>query len=170
MIIVALGANLASARYGSPREGLEAALRRLDGAGMTVTRRSHWYLSAPYPAADQPRYVNGVAAVETTLSPAALMARLLGIEAAFGRRRGERNAARELDLDLIDFGGQILDRAADEDGPAVQLPHPRMSQRAFVLLPLGEIAPHWRHPEDGRHIDDLVAALPAGQEIERLGA
>ena len=98
------------------------------------------------------------------------MARLLGIEAAFGRRRGERNSARELDLDLIDFGGQILDRAADEDGPAVQLPHPRMSQRAFVLLPLGEIAPYWRHPEDGRHIDDLVAALPAGQEIERLGA
>jgi len=96
------------------------------------------------------------------------MAVLLDMELAFGRRRGARNAAREMDLDLIDFDGQTLDRAADESGPAVRLPHPRLGQRAFVLLPLAEIAPNWRHPENGLHIDDLIAALPEGQEIERL--
>ena len=168
MILIALGANLATAQYGPPQRGLEAALRCLGDSGVTVARRSSWYRSAPYPAADQPRYVNGVAAVETALSPTALMAVLLDIETAFGRRRGVRNAAREMDLDLIDFDGQTLDRAADENGPALSLPHPRLGQRAFVLLPLGEIAPDWRHPENGLHIDDLIAALPKGQEIALL--
>lgn len=168
MIFIALGANLATERYGPPQLGLEAALRRLDGLGVAVIERSNWYRSAPYPPSDQPMYVNGVAQVESRLSPAALMAVLLDIEIDFGRRRSEANAARVMDLDLIDFDGHILDRAADENGPALRLPHPRLSQRAFVLLPLVEIAPGWRHPEDGRHIDDLIASLPKGQKIDRL--
>ena len=168
MIFIALGANLATSRCGPPQHGLEAALRSLEAHGVSLIRRSNWYRNAPYPAADQPLYVNGVAEVETALSPAALMVVLLDMELAFGRRRGARNAAREMDLDLIDFDGQTLDRSADESGPAVRLPHPRLGQRAFVLLPLAEIAPNWRHPENGLHIDDLIAALPEGQEIERL--
>ncbi|MDA1357357.1 MAG: 2-amino-4-hydroxy-6-hydroxymethyldihydropteridine diphosphokinase [Proteobacteria bacterium] len=168
MIFIALGANLATERYGTPRLALEAALRRLDELGVAVIQCSNWYRSAPYPSADQPMFVNGVARVESGLSSTALMAVLLDIEFDFGRRRGEPNAARVMDLDLIDFNGQIFDRAADENGPALRLPHPRLSQRAFVLLPLVEIAPEWRHPKDGRHIDDLIATLPAGQKIDLL--
>jgi 2-amino-4-hydroxy-6-hydroxymethyldihydropteridine diphosphokinase len=106
--------------------------------------------------------------MESALSPRALMASMLEIETDLGRRRGETNAARVIDLDLIDFRGQIIDQAGDRSGPALRLPHPRMSERAFVLLPLAEIAPDWRHPESGRHIDELIAALPGGEEIELL--
>ena len=168
MIVIALGANLATERYGPAQFGLEEALRRLDEFGVAVMQRSNWYRSAPYPPSDQPMYVNGVAQVESGLSPAALMAVLLSIEIEFGRHRSKPNAARVMDLDLIDFDGRILDRAADENGPALRLPHPRLSHRAFVLLPLLEIAPGWRHPEDGRHIDDLITALPEGQKIDLL--
>ena len=96
------------------------------------------------------------------------MALLLSVEAEFGRRRSVPNAARVLDLDLIDFGGKILEKSADNDGPALQLPHPRLAERAFVLLPLAEIAPNWRHPINRRHIDDLIADLPPDQQIERI--
>jgi 2-amino-4-hydroxy-6-hydroxymethyldihydropteridine diphosphokinase len=168
MIVIALGANLATERHGPPLLGLEAALRRLDEFGVAVMQRSNWYRSAPDPPSDQPMYINGVVQVESELSPAALMAVLLSIEIDFGRRRSEPNAARVMDLDLIDFDGQILNRAADDKGPALRLPHPRLSHRAFVLLPLLEIAPSWRHPESGRHIDDLITALPEGQKIDLL--
>ena len=168
VIVIALGANLPTERYGPAQLGLEAALRRLSGFGVAVIQRSNWYLSAPYPPSNQPMYVNGVAQVESELSPAALMAVLLRIEIDFGRRRSKLNAARVMDLDLIDFDGRILDRAADENGPALRLPHPRLSRRAFVLLPLQEIAPGWCHPEDGRHIEDLITALPEGQKIDLL--
>ena len=84
MIVIALGANLESARFGPPRRGLEAALRHLEAAGIATTRRSGWYRSAPFPAADQPFYVNGVAEVESALSPIAMMAAMLEIETAFG--------------------------------------------------------------------------------------
>ncbi len=168
MILIALGANLETERYGPPERGLQAALRRLKEMGANLRRRSSWYRSAPVPTASQPWFINGVAELDCQLSPAALMALLLRIEAEFGRRRSVPNAARVLDLDLIDFSGKTLDKAADNDGPALQLPHPRLAERAFVLLPLAEIAPDWRHPTNGRHIDDLIADLPPGQQIERL--
>lgn len=168
MIFIALGANLETERYGPPERGLDAALRRLQEMGAIPRRRSSWYRSAPVPAASQPWFINGVAELDCRLPPAALMALLLSVEAEFGRRRSVPDAARVLDLDLIDFNGEILEKAADNDGPALYLPHPRLAERAFVLLPLAEIAPNWRHPESGRHIDDLITDLPPGQQIARL--
>ena len=168
MIYIALGANLASERHGPPKEGLERALHRLESYDIRLVRRSRWYRSAPVPAADQPDYVNGVAQVDSELPPEALMARLLEIEAEFGRRRGAANAARVLDLDLIDYNGRILERKADKFNPALHLPHPRLGDRAFVLLPLSEIAPDWRDPRNGRPIGDLIAELPEGQDIGLL--
>ncbi|MBT3170209.1 MAG: 2-amino-4-hydroxy-6-hydroxymethyldihydropteridine diphosphokinase [Rhodospirillaceae bacterium] len=168
MIFIALGANLETERYGPPERGLQAALRRLQEMEANPGRRSSWYRSAPVPAASQPWFINGVAELDCHLSPAALMALLLSVEAEFGRRRSVPNAARVLDLDLIDFGGKILEKSADNDGPALQLPHPRLAERAFVLLPLAEIAPNWRHPINRRHIDDLIADLPPDQQIERI--
>jgi 2-amino-4-hydroxy-6-hydroxymethyldihydropteridine diphosphokinase len=166
MILVALGANLPTARHGSPRENCEAALAAFTEAGIRVLKRSRWYRSAPVPPSGQPDFVNGVAAVETALAPAALLARLHEIERALGRVRGEPNAARTLDLDLLAYHDRVSD--GGDGGPV--LPHPRMEGRAFVLLPLRDVAPDWRHPRSGRSVAALIAALGPDQRAEPIAA
>jgi 2-amino-4-hydroxy-6-hydroxymethyldihydropteridine diphosphokinase len=116
------------------------------------------------PASDQPWYVNAVVEVVTKLSPDQLLAVLHDVEEAFGRVRSVANAARMIDLDLLDFQGKT---AAGGSRQAI-LPHPRMTARAFVLRPLADLAPAWRHPVSGTSIQALLAALPAGQTIEPL--
>lgn len=168
-IYLGLGANLPGP-LGGPVATLEAALKAIAAAGIAIRRRSPWYESAPVPRApnadgtDQPWYVNGVVEVATDLDPQALLAELQRIELSFGRVRSVANAPRILDLDIVAYG----DRVTHTGAPL--LPHPRMAGRAFVLLPLRDIAPAWRHPVTGRHIDQLIAALgrlddPEGQEI-----
>jgi 2-amino-4-hydroxy-6-hydroxymethyldihydropteridine diphosphokinase len=161
---IALGANLKHPIHGAPRQALEAALEELGRRGVVIRRVSPWYRTAPVPASDQPWYVNAVAEIETGLAADALLARLHEVEDAFGRVRTVPNAARLIDLDLIDFHGEI---AAGGPGRAI-LPHPRMESRAFVLRPLADLAPDWRHPRTGVSIQTLLAALPADQVIERL--
>ena len=162
MIFVGIGANLPSS-YGSPRQTCEAAVRALIDAGIDVFARSRWFESAPVPVSDQPWYVNGVAALKTDESPEALLQRLHTIEARFGRVRRERNEARVLDLDLLAYHDVV------RPGPeAPILPHPRLRDRAFVLLPLVELDPQWRHPATGERISDLIARLDPGQETRPL--
>lgn len=162
MIFVGIGANLDHPRYGGPRETCLAALALLEEAPeIRILRRSSWYRSAPVPASDQPWFVNAVVALETTLDPSALLARLHAVEQHFGRVRRARNEARVLDLDLLAFHDLVS--APDE---ALQLPHPRLAERAFVLLPLAELALDWRDPCDGTPISALLARLPKGQAIE----
>ena len=168
MILVALGANLPTARHGSPAEGLDAALDALAEGGIRPVARSRWYRSAPLAPASGPWFVNGVVRVETALAPVPLMERLLAIEAAFGRRRGAVGASRPLDLDLLDYDGRIVDRTGDRAGPALVLPHPRLTQRAFVLAPIIDVAPDWRHPLTGATARSLLAAVAAEQRIEPL--
>ncbi|MCB2101133.1 MAG: 2-amino-4-hydroxy-6-hydroxymethyldihydropteridine diphosphokinase [Rhodobacterales bacterium] len=157
-ILVAVGANLPHPRHGPPLATCRAALAALEGAGVALVARSRWYRTAPVPVSDQPWYVNGVAAVETALDPRALLALLHAVEADFGRVRAERNAPRILDLDLLAHGDTVL------PGPDLILPHPRLHERAFVLLPLADVAPRWRHPVLGRTVAEMIAALPEGQE------
>ena len=163
-IFIGCGANLAHPRYSSPRRVLEAALDELGRRGVTVRRVSPWYRTAPVPASDQPWYVNAVAELETDLPADGLLALLHEVEAIFGRVRTVRNAARLIDLDLLDFRGEI---APGGPGKAI-LPHPRLEGRAFVLRPLSDLAPAWRHPRTGVSIQALLAALPVDQVIERL--
>lgn len=163
VIVVAIGANLPSRRWGSPLGACRAAVPALETAGIGVIRASRWYRSAPFPASDGPWYVNGVARVETGLPPAALLTLLHAIEDDFGRQRGVPNAPRTLDLDLLAHGRRV---SAPGDWPT--LPHPRMHERAFVLLPLAELAPRWRHPVLGLSVGALLKALPPGQISEPL--
>ncbi len=163
MILIGIGANLRS-RHGAPLETCEAALRALSGAAIAVRRCSRWYESAPEPVSEQPWYINGVAELDTAIEPTALLAALHRIETQFGRgdaARRQQNAARTLDLDLLCYH----DRLAPAPSRPV-LPHPRMHRRAFVLLPLRELAPAWRHPASGAAIADLIADLPP-QSIAR---
>jgi len=164
MILLGLGANLASPEFGVPPESLEAALAALERQQIHIPRRSRWYRSAPVPISDQPWYVNGVAVIETALMPRDLLTCLQSIEMRFGRVRGERNAARVLDLDILAYDEQVT---APGD-PAPELPHPRLHQRAFVLRPLAEVAPGWRHPRLHRTVESLLAALPPDQNAEPI--
>jgi 2-amino-4-hydroxy-6-hydroxymethyldihydropteridine diphosphokinase len=163
-ILIALGANLPTERFGPPRAALEAALSEMSRRGVRVLARSRWWESAPVPPSDQPWFVNGVAEVATPLEPEALLALLHEVEASFGRVRREVNAPRTLDLDLLAYG----DLVRGEEGPPPTLPHPRMASRAFVILPLAEIRPHWRHPVLGLTAADLARALPKEQAIRPL--
>ena len=150
MIFIALGANLPSSE-GAPRETLRRAVSALAARGLQIRARSRLYLTEPVPRAHQPWYANQVIAVETSLTPHAVLALLLDVEHEFGRERSERNAARTLDLDLIAHGQERIDT------PDLVLPHPRMTERAFVLAPLADIAPDWRHPATGQSVRAMLA-------------
>lgn len=153
MILLALGANLPGP-YGAARVTLAHAIDALDTGVAHIVKRSPWYGSRPVPASGQPDFVNGVVQVETALAPLRLLAALHQIEARFGRVRGQKNAARQLDLDLLAYDDLILDAAG------IAVPHPRMQQRAFVLAPLCDIAPDWMHPLLGQTARQLYQALP----------
>lgn len=156
-IVVALGSSLAG-DFASTAELLEAALAALSAEGLKVTRRSRWWRSAAWPDATQPAFLNGVALIETGLGPEAVMARLHAVEARFGRVRHAANAPRTLDLDLVAYG-----RLAGVIGGVV-LPHPRAADRRFVMGPLAEIAPEWRHPVLGATARELSARAPVGAD------
>jgi 2-amino-4-hydroxy-6-hydroxymethyldihydropteridine diphosphokinase len=145
---VGLGANL-----GDPVAQITRALADLAVLDETrVVRASSLYRTAPIGHADQPDFVNAVAMLETALAPRGLLDALLGIERAAGRKRTFPNAPRSLDLDLLLYGEQRIDT------PGLVVPHPRMHERAFVLVPLVEIAPDVVVPGRGRAADLLRAA------------
>ena len=163
-IFVGIGANLDHPIYGAPRRALEAALAELERRSVRVLRLSPWYRTAPVPVSDQPWYLNAVVEVGTDLPADSLLARLHEVEELFGRVRTVANAARVIDMDLLDFRGEIT---VGGPGRAI-LPPPRMEGRAFVLRPLADLAPDWCHPQIGVSIRSLVAALPPDQRIERV--
>ena len=162
-IFVALGSNLKGG-YPSCPALLADAFGRFPAVGVTVVTRSSWWRSAAWPDPALPDYVNAVAIVETALAPRALLAALLGLEAAFGRRRDQPNAPRTLDLDLIAFGRLIIEEAG------LTVPHPRAPERRFVMGPLAEIAPAWRHPVTGQTAADLAALATVGRDARPLSA
>jgi 2-amino-4-hydroxy-6-hydroxymethyldihydropteridine diphosphokinase len=162
VILIGIGSNRASARFGPPSNIVAAALAALVAEGVRICARSRWYASEPVPRADQPWFVNGVAALATGLEAGALLSLLQRLEARFDRVRGARNAARTLDLDLLDYDRQVIET------PALVLPHPRLHERRFVLVPLAEIAPLWHHPRLGLTAGELAVRIPPETQPLRL--
>jgi 2-amino-4-hydroxy-6-hydroxymethyldihydropteridine diphosphokinase len=161
VILIALGANLPS-YAGTPAATLRAALGTLPQRNVAVEAVSALYRSAAWPNPHDPDFVNAVAQIDTDLSPCDLLAMLKEIERAFGRQSAKRNAPRPLDLDVLDYEGRV------EPGPPI-LPHPRMHERGFVLIPLCDTAPNWRHPVSGLSIDQLIDSLtPEARAVTRL--
>lgn len=156
-VVVALGSNLAGG-FSSSKALLAAALEAFEPAGLRVLKRSSWWRSRSWPDTTLPDYLNGVAMVETALDPLASLEMLHALEVRFGRRRGEANAPRTLDLDLIAYGRRVL----DQDG--LVLPHPRAAERRFVMGPLAEIAPEWRHPTLPCTAAELAATAHVGSD------
>ena len=159
MILVAIGANLPGPDGSTPLAACEAAacaVRAIDG--LRFIALSPWYRTAPIPHSNQPDYCNGMIRLEGEICPVALLTQLQAIEQRHGRARAESHAesneARTLDLDIIDLNGVI--RALSDP----ILPHPRAHRRAFVLRPLLDVAPAWRHPVLRRSVATLLAELP----------
>ncbi|WP_026259323.1 2-amino-4-hydroxy-6-hydroxymethyldihydropteridine diphosphokinase [Uliginosibacterium gangwonense] len=158
MAWIGIGANL-----GDTAATLRAAIAALgEVGGVRLLQSSSLYRSTPMgPGVEgQPDYINAVVGVHTALTPAALLDVLFAVELHFGRQRSVRNAARTLDLDLLLYGEQVIDQ------PGLQVPHPRMHERAFVLLPLAEVAPDTLIPGLGR-VGTLALQLP-DQGVTRL--
>ena len=153
---MALGASVPGA-WGGPPQALERALAELSSAGLHVVKRSCLWRSAAWPDPADPPFLNAVALVSTGLSPAEALARLHGLEREAGRARTAANAPRPLDLDLVAWGVRV------DAGPPT-LPHPRGADRRFVMGPLAEIAPGWRHPVLGRSAVELAAAATVGAD------
>ncbi len=157
---IALGANLGD-RIGTMRRAVALLAEHPE---IEVVARSGVYDTAPVGPPDQPRYLNAAIAVRTSLSPRELLAVLLGVELTLGRdRSGSRWTARTIDLDLVLFGECTI---SDRD---LELPHPRFRERAFVLLPLAEIAPSARDPVSGERVESLLRACPGRSDAVRVG-
>ncbi len=149
---IALGSNL-----GNSLQTLESAVTTLaQTQGISLQARSHWYRTKAI-GPPQPDYLNGCLLLTTTLAPPALLQVLLDTEKQFGRVRRERWGPRTLDLDLLLYADWILQT------PDLQIPHPRMTERAFVLVPLAEIAPDWIDPISGKAIADLVQTVDCSE-------
>ena len=161
MILIALGANLPSLA-GQPADTLKRALGELERQGVEIREVSAFYETPAWPDPADPAFVNAVAAVKTSLQPVELLMLLHGVETDLGRLRSASNAPRTLDLDLLDYDGRVMDE------PQLTLPHPRMTARSFVLVPLRDVAPGWRHPGTGQGLAELLAALPDRDAPKKL--
>lgn len=168
MILMGLGGNLAPPGFASPQTGLRAALDRLTAESVRTLRLSRWYRTAPVPAMDAPWFFNAVAVIETELTPAMLLARMLAVEVSLGRQRTAGEISRTVDLDLLAYDDEVGDWAAANERPALTLPHPRLADRAFVLAPLADVAPDWRHPVSRRTVSEMLLALPDRDGVEPL--
>ena len=161
MILIALGSNLPGS-FGTPEDTIEAAKTALQVRGINILKSSSIWLTEPVPVSDQPWFRNAVIAVDTSFTLEALFKILKRIERDFGRTNAERNAPRLLDLDIIAYSKTI------HIAPALNVPHPRMHQRAFVLYPLREIAPEWVHPVLKKTAAELLHNIPPGQVVRQL--
>ena len=153
---LSLGSNL-----GDREANLREAISQLKEAG-SVHAVSAMYETQPVDLPDQPWFLNCVAELETSKTPGELLKFALSIEAGMGRLRFRDKGPRKIDIDVLLFGDRVLDE------PGLQIPHPTMHQRRFVLKPLTEIAPHIRHPVLGKTASELLAALAEGQIVRQV--
>jgi 2-amino-4-hydroxy-6-hydroxymethyldihydropteridine diphosphokinase len=164
-IIVGIGANLPTAAGDLPQVTCARALEALRQLPqLQLVGASAWFQTSPIPVSDQPDYINGAVLLAGETTPEALLAQLQAIERAFGRQRSIANAARTLDLDIVAMDGLV------RPGPDPIIPHPRAHERAFVLRPIADILPGWRHPVLNQDVAALLDRLGgAAHEPIRLG-
>jgi 2-amino-4-hydroxy-6-hydroxymethyldihydropteridine diphosphokinase len=154
IVYIALGSNL-----GDRAATIARASDAMNAAGIRVTKQSSLYLTEPVDAPGQAHFLNAVVEAETSLMPLQLLHAIMKIERALGRRRIVPNGPRTIDLDILFYGSSVI------RGPELQVPHPRLAERRFVLVPLAEIAPELRHPVLRKTIAELLAETPDRSEV-----
>jgi 2-amino-4-hydroxy-6-hydroxymethyldihydropteridine diphosphokinase len=157
MILVALGSNQ-SGPWGNPEQTVKRALAELNTGPVKMKRASTLIQTAPFGVLNQPNFVNAVALIETALSPHTLLRRLHMIERQAGRKRGRRWGPRTLDLDLLDYHGLQMKQKGQVQKTLV-LPHPGIAERFFVLEPIAEIAPRWKHSVNHKTAASMIQKL-----------
>ena len=164
-VLIGIGSSLGG-RLGSRAAAVEVAIDRIAWAGFRILARSSLWRSASWPDPALPDYINALAIVETPLGPVETLEVLHAIEAEFGRDRlaadAPKNGPRVLDLDLIAHGRTVIDHIG------LALPHPRATERLFVMGPIAEIAPDWRHPASGETARALAARATVGRDARPL--
>jgi 2-amino-4-hydroxy-6-hydroxymethyldihydropteridine diphosphokinase len=156
LVYIALGSNL-----GDRAENLRAAREQIDAPDLRVLRASSIYETAPRDVENQPWFLNQVLECETDLFPRQLLGRLQKVERAMGRKRTMAKGPREIDLDILLFGNAVV------KAPELEVPHPRMKERRFVLEPLAELVPEKRHPGTRRTMREMLAEV-GGQAVRKI--
>ena len=157
MILLALGSNIPGP-WGSPHETILQALGELNRFPLRLKNASPLLITKPFGMLNQPDFVNAVAVIETCLPPQILLRKLHMIERAAGRKRRRRWGPRTLDIDLLDYHGQLCDQKGLVQ-KALVLPHPGIPQRRFVLQPLQQVVPKWKHPTLRRNAAEMIRNL-----------
>ena len=156
MIFLGLGSNLPS-KYGDKFANINLAISFLKARGIKVIKRSSFYKTPSFPDRENPKFINVVILVETNLAPVNLMSVLVFIEEKLERKRFKKNDPRTCDIDIIDYNNQILN--LKYNNLDFTLPHKELTSRNFVLFPLQEISPMWKHPKSKETIDNLIQKL-----------
>ena len=157
MILLGLGSNLSSS-YGNRFQNIDMAVSALEGYGLQVKKKSSYYESLSYPNKENPKFINIIIGVETHLPPEDLASLLIFIEESLERKRGKKNDPRTCDIDIIDYNEQIINFTYKNF--IFSVPHEKLIYRSFVLYPLKEILPGWKHPKTNEPIATLIDKLP----------
>ena len=156
MILLGLGSNLQS-RYGNRFDNIDLAISSLSGYGLKIIKQSSYYESPSYPNKENPKFINVVVLAETDLPPTDLASVLIFVEEKLERKRSKKNDPRTCDIDIIDYLNKTT--SFKYENFTFKVPHENLHLRNFVLLPLKEIHPNWKHPETGEFIDTLIKNL-----------
>ena len=166
MIFLGLGSNLQS-DFGDSYQNIDLAINYLKENNINLLQKSSFYETVSYPNKNDPKFINVVISVETSLNSGDLMSRLLFVEEKLGRKRFKKNDPRTFDIDIIDFHGKIINIKINNF--ELSIPHKKMTERNFVLYPLKEICPNWKHPKTKDSIDILIKNLKtSNNEITKL--
>ena len=158
MILLSLGSNLPS-KFGDSKNTILKCYEFFNNNDIKILKKSSFYETFAIPNKSDPKFVNSVISVETRFSPEELIKYILKVEKKFDRKREQINAPRTCDIDILDFNGQIIN--IFNKNISLEIPHPRLEQRSFVLYPIREIDKNWKSPLSGKKVDQLIENLDA---------
>jgi len=161
MLLLALGSNLAS-NFGNRFLNIELAMHYLEGKKIKIIKKSSFYETPSYPDKKKPKFINLVILAKTNLSPKALASIIIEIEEKLERKRLKKNDSRTIDIDIIDYNNKVFDFKYNSS--MFYIPHKKLSDRNFVLFPIQEIIPNWKHPKSKVNIKDLIYNLNSLQK------
>jgi len=156
MIYLSLGSNLSS-KHGNRFNNIDLAISLLKKNTIKVILKSSYYETPSYPDKTNPKFINVVISISSNLNLSELASKIVLVEKSFDRKRNKKNEPRACDIDIIDYENKVIN--FEYNGQEFIVPHKKICERNFVLIPLQEIAKHWKHPKNHQHIKDLVERL-----------